>query len=122
MVVSNDIDLENIEKSGSFSGKYFVLGGTVPILDKSPRRKIRIDKLIAQVEKLAKKEELKEIILAMNFNPEGENTALFLKKELSPTIEKYNLKISSLGKGLSLGTELEYSDPETLKNAFENRS
>lgn len=121
MVLSTDIDLENIEKAGAFGGKYFVLGGTVPILEKSPRQKIRIDKLISQVETLAEKEKLEEIILAMDFNPEGENTTLFVKKELSPLQEKYKFGISSLGKGLSLGTELEYCDPETIKNAFKNR-
>lgn len=121
MVVENDVDLENVEKSGVFFGKYFVLGGVVPILEKNPREKVRVDKLISRVKDLAEKEDLKEIVLAMDFNPEGDNTTNYIKKELYPLSEKYNLKISLLGRGLSLGTELEYSDPETIKNAFENR-
>ncbi|MEK9185937.1 MAG: recombination protein RecR, partial [Patescibacteria group bacterium] len=58
--------------------------------------------------------------LGVNFNPEGENTADFVKKIITPLL-KPATKISMLGKGLSTGTELEYTDPETLKNALKNR-
>lgn len=122
MVVSRDIDLENIEKSSSFNGKYFILGGTVPILEKSPEKRVRIKNLLEKIENLTKKNGLSEIILAMDFNPEGENTADFVKKELSPLQQKHGFKISILGKGLSMGTELEYSDAETIKNALKNRN
>jgi len=57
----------------------------------------------------------------MDFNPEGENTADFVRKNLEPLAKKFNFNILSLGKGLSLGTELEYSDPETIKSALKNR-
>jgi len=120
MVVCRDIDLENMERSGSFKGKYFVLGGSLPILEKQPEKKIRVDSLIERVKKLLE-DGLEEIILAMDFNPEGENTGEFVKKSLTPLSEKYKFKISTLGKGLSLGTEIEYSDPETIKNALINR-
>ena len=121
MIVCREIDLENVEKSGIFSGKYFVLGGNIPILDKEPYKKVRMKKMLEKVENLAKIGELREVIIATDFNPEGENTAIFVKKELMPVSKKYKFKISSLGKGLSLGTELEYSDPETIKNALVNR-
>mgnify|MGYP001559391353 FL=1 len=121
MIVSREIDLENIEKSGIFSGKYFVLGGTIPILDKPPFKKLRMNKLLEKVDKAGQAGELKEIIIAMDFNPEGENTTIIVKRELSALSEKYKFNISSLGKGLSLGTELEYSDPETIKNALQGR-
>lgn len=121
MVISYDNDLDNLEKSGVFKGRYFVLGGTVPILEKEPEKKIRLEKLKQRIKKLLDAGELKEIVLAMNFTPEGENTGEFIKKSLAPLLEKYSLKISTLGKGLSSGLELEYSDSETLKNALANR-
>ncbi len=121
MIVSRDLDVENIERAGEFKGKYFVLGGVVPILEKQPEKKIRISSLLQYLEKLGREKKLTEIILATDFNPEGENTAEFVKTKIEPLAKKYNFKISSLGKGLSLGTELEYSDPETIKNALKNR-
>lgn len=119
-VVSRDVDFENIEKTGVYNGKYFILGGSVPILEQAPENKIRIKELIKSVETRVG-EGLREIVLALNANPEGENTAEYIKKMLTPLVEKYELKISTLGRGLSTGTELEYSDAETLKNALKNR-
>ena len=121
MIVARDIDLENIEKSHSFNGKYFVLGGTVPILDKNPETKVRLSELLAAIE-VKSKNNLKEIILGFSLNPESEYTADFIIQALTPLITKYNLKISHLGRGLSTGTELEYSDSDTIKNALKNRS
>jgi recombination protein RecR len=120
MIVSRDVDFENIEKSHSFDGKYFVLGGTVPILDKNPENRIRLKELQKEIENKSKKG-LKEIILGLNANPDGEYTGQFITEALSPLINQSKLKISHLGRGLSTGTELEYSDADTIKNALENR-
>jgi recombination protein RecR len=122
MVVGRDIDFENIEKSHSFEGKYFILGGLVPILDKNPEMRIRLTELYNSIDKNGKTGFLKEIILALDANSEGEYTGELIKSHLSPLISKYNIKISELGRGLSTGTELEYSDAETIKNALKNRS
>lgn len=122
LIVSKDVDFENIERSNSFNGLYFILGGTVPILEKDPDKRIRTHELQTVIEKRAKSENLKEIILAMSLNPEGENTEEYVTSLLQPLIKKYNLKISLLGRGLSTGTELEYSDSETIKNALKNRA
>jgi recombination protein RecR len=119
MIVARDIDLENIEKSHSFNGKYFVLGGTIPILDKNPEQRVRLQELMTTIEK---KVGLKEIILGFGINPESDYTADFIIQSITPLITKYNLKISHLGRGLSTGTELEYSDADTIKNALKNRS
>ena len=121
MIVSRDIDLENVEKGHSFNGKYFVLGGLVPILDKNPEQRIRLKELLALVSRMSDKG-LKEIILGLDANSEAEYTGNILKSSLSPITTKYSIKISELGRGLSTGTELEYSDPETIKNALKNRS
>jgi recombination protein RecR len=115
MIVQRDIDLESVEKNGGFSGIYFVLGGSVPILEKEPEKRIRIKELVKFIKN---NKNIGEIILGVNWNPEGENTGDYVKKE----IESFKIKISHLGKGLSMGTELEYADTDTLKNALRNRS
>ncbi len=120
MIVPRDIDLEAVEKSGSFRGYYFVLGGVVPILEKEPEKRIRMNELQNLISK--KELVLKEIILAMNANNDGEHTADFLKEKLSTDYQALALVISVLGRGLSTGTELEYADPETLKSAFLHRT
>lgn len=120
MLVQRDVDLESVEKNGSWSGTYFVLGGSVPVLEKEPEKKIRIKELQTFLEKRAK-DGLAEIIIAVNWNPEGENTGDYVVKAIKPITSKYAIKVSHLGKGLSMGSELEYTDPETMKNALRNR-
>lgn len=121
MIVARDVDFEAIEKSHSYGGFYFVLGGTVPILEKEPEKKIRVKELAARVATRAA-EGLKEVIIATSVNPEGENTHDFIVSLLSPVTKQFGIKLSGLGRGLSTGTELEYSDSDTIKNAFKNRS
>jgi recombination protein RecR len=122
MIVSKDVDLETIEKSHSYNGVYFVLGGSVPILEKNPEIKVRSKELLKTVEERSRNNELREIIMAMSINPEGENTEEYIAHLLSPLATQHKIKISILGRGLSTGTELEYSDSETIKNALKNRS
>lgn len=119
MILSHDVDLENIEKTKFYNGHYFVLGGIVPILEKNPEKRIRQNELL-NIIKNKIKNGLKEIILALNYNPDGENTLTYLKNLLSKEVGE-NIKISTLGRGLSTGTELEYSDSDTIKNALKNR-
>jgi recombination protein RecR len=120
MIVPRDVDLEAVERSGSYKGHYFVIGGMVPILEKEPEKKVRIREL---EERIKNSPELKELILAMNANADGEHTADYIKEKLSPLIKKVNpLEISVLGRGLSTGAELEYADPETLMSAFLHRT
>ena len=117
MLVEKDMDLENVERSGTFSGYYFVLGGLVPILEKNPETSFRSRELFTLVERKIKGAKLEEIIIAVSANVEGDHTIEFIKKFL----ERFSGKISTLGRGLSTGTELEYSDPDTLKNALKHR-
>ncbi len=121
MLVQRDVDLESVEKNGGFNGTYFVLGGSVPILEKEPEKRVRTKELKTFVERKIK-EGLKEIILGVNWNPEGENTGDYVAKIIESLTTKHKIKISHLGKGLSMGTELEYADSDTLKNALRNRS
>src|SRR3989344_118650 len=118
MLIARDIDMENIERTGSYSGYYFVLGGTVPILEKNPEKRTRVKELKS---KLKKEGNLQEIIIAMNANPEGDNTEDYLRQLLKEIIPD-TIVVSTLGRGLATGVELEYSDAETLKSALKNRS
>lgn len=120
MIVQRDIDLEAVEKNGVWNGIYFVLGGSVPILEKEPEKRIRIKELKNFINKNIGS--LKEIILGVNWNPEGENTGDYVAKSIEPLVAKHEIKITHLGKGLSMGTELEYTDSDTLKNALRNRN
>ncbi len=122
VIVSRDVDLENIERAHVHNGKYFVLGGGVPILEKEPEKRIRSNELRNMVSNRSEKGELKEIILALNATPEGENTSDFLESYLKQFSDEFGVKISHLGRGISTGTELEYSDADTIKNALKNRS
>lgn len=116
MIVARDTDLEAIEKSNGFHGYYFVLGGQLPILEEDAQKFIRFKELVSAIEK-KKEKGLSEIILALSANPDGDNTVNFLKNKLVDS----GLKISTLGRGLSTGSELEYADKDTIKNALENR-
>lgn len=118
LVVEKDSDLESIIKSRTYNGKYFVLGGLVPIVEKDTLKFVRIAEL---KNKIKKENNLKEIILAFAISPTGDHTDFYIRNEIKELIEEKNIKISSLGRGLSTGTELEYSDNETLKNALKNR-
>lgn len=122
MVVEKDADFESIRRSRNYNGSYFILGGLVPVVTKDTPSFVRTKELLVKVENLTKKESLKEVIIALSLNPQGEHTDMYLRELLSPLQKKYNFNIVSLGRGLSTGTELEYSDSETIKNALKNRS
>ena len=117
MIVSRDVDYEAIEKSKFYTGFYFILGGTIPILDKEPEKKVRLNELLTKISG----GQFKEIILSLNANAEGEHTADFIRDYLKNKFPDRELAITVLGRGLSTGTELEYSDSDTIKNALKNR-
>ncbi len=125
MIVGRDVDFEIIEKSKSYNGYYFILGGNIPILDKEPEKRVRLNELIKKIknsiENKKEEEKIKEIILSLNANAEGEHTGEFLKSYIKNKFPDAGFKISVLGRGLSTGSELEYSDTDTIKNALKNR-
>ena len=119
-VVEHDTDIDAIERSGMYDGFYFVLGGTVPLLESKENSKLRGGQLKHIVTERAGVG-LREIILAFSVNPDGENTARYIETLLRELTETHSLTLSHLGRGLSTGSELEYADPETIKNALRNR-
>ncbi|HXK35112.1 MAG TPA: toprim domain-containing protein [Candidatus Paceibacterota bacterium] len=116
IVVEKDADLEVFRKA-DFDGKFFVLGGTIPVLEKEIPKNIKLKELL---DKLGK-ENIEEVILAFSLTPLGEHTLEYVKKAVAAVAKEKNIKISGLGRGLSSGLELEYSDSETLLGALKNR-
>jgi len=112
MIVEKDVDLENIERMGVFNGKYFVLGGLISFSG-NESSEVRLRQIYDKIQK----EKPAEVILATSATLEGENTNLYIERILEPL----KVKISRLGRGLSTGAELEYSDTETIENALRNR-
>ncbi len=119
LIVARDSDFETIEKSRAYNGRYFILGGTIPILDKEPEKRIRLEILLHHIKSLTN---LKEIILSLNTTPDGENTAEIVRSALDKIVDSNQTKITVLGRGLSTGAELEYADSETIKFALKNRN
>lgn len=119
MLVERDVDLENIERTGSYKGRYFILGGTTGPLDKHPERHIRIAELLKRISR--NEEPVREIIYALSATTEGEDTGLYLDEKLKSVSQEKNITISRLGRGLSTGTELEYVDKETMDHALRSR-
>lgn len=120
LVVEKDTDFESVRRSGSYAGKYFILGGTIPVLERDPASKIRIRELLTRIEQGAT-EDLSEVILALSANPEGDFTREYVAKTLEPILDQLGITLTTLGRGLSTGTELEYSDGDTLRHALKNR-
>ena len=123
MIVASDTDLESVEKSDSYAGRYFVLGGLIPILEKNPERLVRITELLTRIGVMSKSITTQcEIIFALSANTEGDYTIEQLMRLIRPLIESTSVTLSTLGRGLSTGSELEYADRDTIRNALKNRS
>jgi recombination protein RecR len=119
-VVEKDADIDNVERSG-FKGLYFVLGGTIPLATEEPHKHVRLRELVRRVERDGSEKHLKEVILGLSATTEGDHTRLLLQEKLLPMGEGMDFKISSLGRGLSTGSELEYADPDTIASALNSR-
>ncbi len=116
MLVEKDQDLGAVERAGTYHGRYFVLGGVLTLTGKGV---IREKELVGAIERKIK-QGLKEVVLALSATSEGEHTADRVREVLAPFRER--VRVSTLGRGLATGSELEYSDAETLRAALKNRS
>lgn len=121
MVVEKDADCESVKKSRTYPGRYFILGGVVNLLDQNGANTARTKELARLAEREAAAGTLKEVILALSAGAEGDYTDHHIRRLLAPLQERYGFAVSSLGRGLSTGTELEYSDNDTIRNALKNR-
>lgn len=121
-VVEKESDLQNLEKTGSYHGLYHVLGGTISPLDAESPKRLHLRHIFERIKKLLEDADPYEVVLATNPTTEGDMTALYIERILAPLKEQFpQLKITRLGRGLSLGSELEYADEVTVKNALTNR-
>jgi recombination protein RecR len=112
-VVERAVDILSVEKSGTFRGKFHVLGGKI-----SPLDGVEPDDLkISDLEKRLAREPIKEIIIALGTDVEGDATSNYLAKRLA----RNGLKISRIGFGLPAGSGLEFADELTLSRALEGR-
>jgi recombination protein RecR len=112
-VVERAVDILSIEKSGTYHGKYHVLGGRISPLDGVEPEDLRI----AGLEQRLAQEPIKEIVIALSTDVEGDATSHYLAKRLA----RPGLKISRIAYGLPAGSGLEYADELTLSRALEGR-
>lgn len=112
-VVSEPRDIPPIERTGTFSGHYHVLGGALSPLEGIGPDDLHVAELMARLSDPA----IKEVILATNPNVEGETTASYLARLIKPT----GVTVSRLASGLPVGGDLEFADEVTLGRAIELR-
>jgi len=112
-LVERAVDILSVEKSGTYRGKFHVLGGKISPLDGVEPEDLRI----AELEKRLTHEPVKEIIIALGTDVEGDATSFYLAKRLA----RPGLKISRIAYGLPAGSGLEFADELTLSRALEGR-
>ena len=113
-VVENIKEVMAIENTGQFRGVYHVLGGIISPMDGIGPSDLQIDSLVERV----KTGEVKEVILALSTTMEGDTTNFFIYRKLSP----FDVKISVIARGVSIGDEIEYADEVTLGRSILNRT
>jgi recombination protein RecR len=116
VVVAEASNVLSFERSGQFKGRYHVLGGLISPLKGIGPDQLRIRELLARLEDHS----IQEVVLATNPTLDGEATAAWLARVLAP-LEQQGLKVSRIGLGLPIGSDLEYADDLTLSRAIEGR-
>ena len=114
MIVENIKDLFSLENTNVYNGLYFVLNNLINFSKGITAEDIQIDKLL----ELINNNDVKEVIIALNSTVEGELTSQYIKALL----ENKGLKITRIGYGIPVGSDLQYADELTLTKALENRN
>jgi len=112
-VVENIRDVIAIESTQQFNGIYHVLGGIISPLDGIGPDQLNIESLIARIEK----EQIKELIFALNPTVQGDTTIYYIQKKMAP----HTVTITTIARGIAFGGELEYADEMTLARSLQNR-
>lgn len=115
-VVEDTPDVLAIRNTGQYNGLFHVLGGKISPIDGIGPDNIKIDTLIGRVK--AGDQEIKEIILALSSTMEGDTTAFYITKMLKP----YDVRITTIARGIPVGGELEYADEITLGRSIATRT
>lgn len=118
-LVEEPSDIVRIESSGAFRGRYHVLHGVISPLEGITAKDLKIQELVAKIDKGLNDEgpTIKEIILALDADIEGDTTALYLAKAL----QGKNVKISRIAHGIPIGSDIDFIDDRTMGRALENR-
>ena len=119
LVIEKSQDIESFT-STDYKGMFFVLGGLIPIIQKRVIESVRIEPLKSRIKTDLEKNILKEIILAFPLTPNGDHTDETIRNILKEAFPS-GISLSSLGRGLSTGTELEYADPLSLNASLKKR-
>lgn len=112
-IVEEVSDVIIIEKTGEYKGLYHILGGLLSPIENVGPDEIRVPRLLERV----KDSNIEEVIIALNPTVEGESTAMYLKKILTP----FGVKVTKLASGLPVGGDLEYADEITIGRAISDR-
>jgi len=115
-VVAESQDVQAIEKIGIYPGVYHVLRGTLRADMEEQKKGIKIPELLKRL----KSGNIREVILALNPNMDGETTMMFLEQEIKRNY--ISITVSRLARGLPTGSELQYADEITLENALKSRT
>jgi recombination protein RecR len=116
-VVESIKDVIAIESTQQFNGVYHVLGGVISPLDGIGPDQLYIESLLNRIEK----DDIKEIIFALNPNIQGDTTIYYIQKKLMPLLQNRQLHITTIARGIAFGGELEYADEMTLARSLQNR-
>lgn len=122
IIVEKELDVDAIEKTESYNGVYFTLGGLVPTLSDKPSDHVRIRELVSLLHEKVASKKLNEIIFALPVTDMGDSTRDYVEKTVRQIVGINGTKISTLARGLSSGLELEYVDRDTFNSAFDRRS
>lgn len=114
-VVEDPFDVIAIEQTGLFRGTYHVLGGALSPIDNVGPEMLHIPELFERI----RRDEVQEVILALNASVEGESTVLYLQQAMKEA--DVAVKITRLARGIPVGVDLEYADKVTLSHALEGR-
>lgn len=114
-VVEDFPDVIAIENTGQYQGKYHILGGIVSPINGIGPEELNIESLVQRISQA--EPQIDEVILALSPTMEGDTTAFYLTKRL----QSFNLKISSIARGVPIGGELEYTDEITLGRSILKR-
>jgi recombination protein RecR len=118
LVVEKVTDLSSLEQTGLYKGLYHVLGGTIDPVNGITPESLKIKSLQTRVDNVISSGKNVEIILATNPSTAGEMTALYLRDIFENRSE---ISVTRLARGLASGSNLEYADEITLKNALDHR-
>ncbi len=122
MVIEKELDLDAIEKTGSYNGLYFILGGLVPPLTEKPSELIRIRELTTYIHAGIRDETITEVIFALPVTDYGDTTTEYVEKTIRQIVGIEKINLSHLARGLSSGLELEYVDKNTFTSALDRRN